>query len=258
MLFERIRRTQKPVFIFLAVMFGLGFVALGVGSGAGGVNLGDILNSGGSSGTSISDLSNTVHDHPNDAVAWRQLAEAYQADGQLDPAIGAYLRYVGLRPKDQNGLSGTATLLEERATKEQQRLSVVEAQAAQYTAPATASASSALKLSPALTHSLENSLSQPYTTKAQTLQSQVQSDLTQATSLRQKLVNLDPKNASYQLQLVRDSASARQYSTAVTALKAYLKLSPNLPASQEKQYRRALTELEALAATSSSGPTTTP
>ena len=39
MLFERIRRTQKPIFIFLAVMFGLGFVALGVGQGVNGVDL---------------------------------------------------------------------------------------------------------------------------------------------------------------------------------------------------------------------------
>ena len=55
MLFERIRRGQKPVFIFLAVMFGLGFVALGVGSGAGGINLGDILNTSSVAISSMSD-----------------------------------------------------------------------------------------------------------------------------------------------------------------------------------------------------------
>jgi hypothetical protein len=60
MLFERIRRTQKPVFIFLAFMFGLGFVALGIGQGSNSINLGDLFNSSGSSGTSISDLSSRV------------------------------------------------------------------------------------------------------------------------------------------------------------------------------------------------------
>jgi len=49
-LFERIRRTQKPIFIFLAVMFGLGFVALGVGQGVNGVDLGGLFNSSSASG----------------------------------------------------------------------------------------------------------------------------------------------------------------------------------------------------------------
>src|SRR5206468_3159700 len=116
---------------------------------------------------SISDLSSKVRDHPNDAAAWLQLAQAYQADGQTDPAIGAYLRYLNLRPKDQSGLAGAATLLDERAQREQQRLSVYQAKASQYTAPSTSSAASALKLAPAITHPLEQTLSQPYTTKAQ-------------------------------------------------------------------------------------------
>ena len=46
MLFERIRRTQKPVFLFLAVMFGVGFVALGIGQGANSINIGALFTSG--------------------------------------------------------------------------------------------------------------------------------------------------------------------------------------------------------------------
>ena len=92
MLFERIRRGQKPVFVFLAIMFGLGFVALGVGSGTGGINLGDIFNSSSAGSSSISDLQSKTRQHPNAAPAWRDLARAYQADGQTDAAIGAYLR----------------------------------------------------------------------------------------------------------------------------------------------------------------------
>ena len=34
MLFERIRKTQKPIFVFLAVTFAMGFVLLGVGQGS--------------------------------------------------------------------------------------------------------------------------------------------------------------------------------------------------------------------------------
>jgi hypothetical protein len=140
MLFERIRRGQKPVFVFLAIMFGLGFVALGVGSGASGINLGDIFNTSSGGTGSISDLQSKTRDHPNDAPAWLQLAAAYQTNGQTDAAIGAYLRYIGLRPKDQNGLSGAATLLELRARRSQSQLTKAQALAAQYQAPASASA----------------------------------------------------------------------------------------------------------------------
>jgi cytochrome c-type biogenesis protein CcmH/NrfG len=253
MLFERIRRGQKPVFVFLAIMFGLGFVALGVGSGAGGINLGDILNSSGGGGSSISDLQAKTRDHPNDAPAWRQLAAAYQADGQNDAAIGAYLRYIGLRPKDQNGLSGAATLLELRARKTQTELTKAQALAAQYTTPAGASAAQSLKLAPSLTHSLQDALAQPYQTRVQNLQAHLSSDYLQATAIRQKLVKLDPKNAPYQFALAQDAAAGQQYSTAATALKAYLDLEPNLDQATRQQLESTLKALQSFA---TSAPTT--
>lgn len=248
MLFERIRRGQKPVFLFLAVMFGLGFVALGVGSGAGGINLGDLLNTGGGSG-SISDLSAKTREHPNNAPAWRELAAAYQADGQTDAAIGAYLRYIALRPKDQNGLSGGASLLELRARQSQTQLTKAEALAAQYTTPSSASAAQALKLAPALSHSVQDALAQPYNTKVQTLQSRISSDYLQATALRQKLVALDPRNAPYQFALAQDAAAGRQYTTAATALKAYLDLEPNLDAATRQQLEQTLKALQSFGTT---------
>ena len=52
-------------------------------------------------------------------------------------------------------------------------------------------------------------LSQPYTTRAQTLQSQINSDYLQATAIRQKLVALDAKNAPYQFALAQDAAAGR-------------------------------------------------
>lgn len=251
MLFERIRRGQKPVFVFLAIMFGLGFVALGVGSGASGINLGDIFNSSSGGNSSISDLQAKTRDHPRNAPAWLQLAAAYQADGQTDAAIGAYLRYIGLRPKDQNGLSGAATLLELRARKSQNQLSKAQALAAQYTTPATASAAQSLKLAPALTHSLQNALAQPYTARVQSLQSRISSDYVQATAIRQKLVDLDSKNASYQFALAQDAAAGQQYSTAAKALKAYLDLEPNLDTATRKQLEQTLKALQSFATTPS-------
>ena len=89
MLFEKIRRTQKPVFIFLALIFGLGFVFLGVGSGAGGLNPLDFLNSSSRSSrstTSTTRCGATRRTRPPGS----HLAQAYAADGQTEPALGAY------------------------------------------------------------------------------------------------------------------------------------------------------------------------
>jgi cytochrome c-type biogenesis protein CcmH/NrfG len=251
MLFERIRRGQKPVFVFLAIMFGLGFVALGVGSGTGGINLGDILNSSSGGSGSISDLSAKTREHPNDAPAWLQLARAYQADGQTDAAVGAYLRYIALRPKDQNGLSGAASLLEQRAQRTQNQLTKAQALAGQYTTPATASAAQSLKLAPALSHSVQEALAQPYTARVQTLQSQIGSDYLQATAIRQKLVKLDPQNAPYQFALAQDAAAGQQYPTAAKALKAYLDLEPNLDTATRQQLEQTLKALQSFGASSS-------
>src|SRR5207244_4936464 len=75
MLFEKIRRTQKPVFIFLGAVFALSFVFLGVGSGVGGISLGDLLGTSTSSGASISSLNDKVRKNPQDAASWLVLRD---------------------------------------------------------------------------------------------------------------------------------------------------------------------------------------
>jgi cytochrome c-type biogenesis protein CcmH/NrfG len=260
MLFERIRRTQKPVFIFLAFMFGLGFVALGIGQGANSINLGDLFNSGGSSGTSISGLSSQVQKHPKDAGAWLQLARAYQADGQNSQAISAYTTYVGLRPTDQNALSATATLLEQRGQSDATKVQQAQAAAQAYTQIGTATAATSLKLAPALSHPLMNTLAQPATAIASTLESSALSDYAQALGYRQKLAKLAPSNASYQLLLARDAYATQDYGTVATALEQYMRLSPSLTKAQKKQLQQQITQFKLLAksapsSSSSSNPT---
>jgi cytochrome c-type biogenesis protein CcmH/NrfG len=259
-LFERIRRTQKPVFIFLAFMFGLGFVALGIGQGANSINLGDLFNSGSSSGTSISDLSSRVQSHPKDAGAWLQLARAYQADGQNSQAISSFQNYLGLKPNNATALSATATLLEQRGQTDATKVQQAQAAAAAYTQVGSATAASSLKLAPALTHPLMNTLAQPATTIASTLEASAVSDFAQAMGFRQKLVKLSPRNASYQLLLARDAYATQSYATVATALERYVALSPNLPKAQRTQLEQQITQFKLLAkstpsSTNPAGPT---
>src|ERR687883_985387 len=69
MFFMRLRRSTKPVFIFLALVFALSFVFLGVGSGSSGI--GDLLRGnfsfGGSSGPSVGKAKDRIAKNPDDA-----------------------------------------------------------------------------------------------------------------------------------------------------------------------------------------------
>jgi tetratricopeptide (TPR) repeat protein len=257
-LFERIRRTQKPVFIFLAVMFGLGFVALGVGQGANSIDLGSLFSSGGgSSGTSISSLESRVQSHPKDAGAWLRLARAYETANQTNQAISSFQSYVALKPKNQGALSSTATLLDQRGQANAAKVQQAQAAAAQYTQIEGATAASSLKLGSAFTHPLLTTLAQPAQTIASTLETSAITDFAQAMGLRQKLVKLAPKNAGYQLALARDANATQSYATVATALQAYMTLSPNLSKAAKKQIQGEIAQFLLLAKSSPGGSTPT-
>ena len=77
------------MFLFLALVFALGFVGFGVG--AGGIGFGDVIRdaAGGGGTPSISDAEKRVLDNPKDAQAFRDLETAQQAAGNTDDAIEA-------------------------------------------------------------------------------------------------------------------------------------------------------------------------
>lgn len=258
MLFERIRRTQKPVFIFLAVMFGLGFVALGVGQGANSIDLGSLLGGSSSSGGSgsISSLESRVQSHPKDSGAWLQLARAYETSNQTNQAISSFQSYLALKPKSQSALSSTATLLEQRGQANAAKVQQAQAAAAQYTQVEGAIAASSLKLGSAFTHPLLNTLAQPAQTLASTLETSAITDFSQAMGLRQNLVKLAPKNADYQILLARDANATQSYATVATALAAYERLSPNLTKAQKTQIDQEITRFQLLAKTNPGGSPT--
>jgi tetratricopeptide (TPR) repeat protein len=256
MLFERIRRTQKPVFIFLAVMFALGFALLGVGS-SGNINALDFLHLGGSSPNSISKLSDTVAKSPNDATAWIRLAEAYSAAGQADQAINAYVSYLRLRPKDQTALTAVSGLLEQRAQLESRNASAYQAVASFYQSNGASSVLSGLAFSSSLSDPVAAQLAAPYSQQANAIGSQLTTDLQQATIYRQSLAKLDPRNSYNQELLGFDAAEARSYQVSVKAFEAFLKLVPatNPEAARVKS---VLKQVQALAATSPGSTTPGP
>ncbi len=112
------RRKTKWVFAFLAVVFALSFVFLGVGSG--GSALTDFLNGnihlfGSGGGPSIESLQKNVAKNPTDPKARLKLANALKTKSDTDatqtvPAIAAYRAYLKLKPGDSSALTELGTL----------------------------------------------------------------------------------------------------------------------------------------------------
>ncbi|MDX6519969.1 MAG: hypothetical protein QOJ31_1388 [Gaiellales bacterium] len=253
MLFEKIRRTQKPVFIFLGAVFALSFVFLGVGSGVGGISLGDLLGTGTSGGGSISGLNDKVKKDPQNATAWLQLADAYQADQQTDPALGAYQQYLGLRPKDFTTITLAAGLYESRAQELATQANYWNTLSSQYQASNGLLSNSASKLQSAFPSPVVTAVQQPLQQKASAYQQQAQGDITEAISLWKRAIAISPSDSSLDRALYRDALAIQDYKTAYDAVTAVLKLEPT--AQDRAQLKTLQSQLKPLA---QAGTTTTP
>ena len=107
MFFPRLRNQAKWAFVFLILVFGGGFVFLGVGSG--GLDLGqlirDAFGNSGSSGTSVSEAQKRVDERPlnalrrqrdlavADVVAVRRGLDLLAARPDVDPKRLGFLGY---------------------------------------------------------------------------------------------------------------------------------------------------------------------
>lgn len=231
MFFPKLRRHAKWMFVFLALVFGLGFVVFGIGSDQG-TGVGDLFRDGGTGNGSISvsDARERVQENPRNAEAKRQLATALQTDGQTNEAILVLGDYVTLRPKDQDALRELASLYLTKATVRQR-----EAQEAQFRA-------SFITGDPAFTTQLEVGEGQslapdPIIEAVGTETSQVvnaayteaQSAFLDATQTYERIVALAPRDPNVQLELAQTAQQAGDFARAIEAYQRFLVLAPDDP-----------------------------
>ena len=232
MFFPRMRRHAKWMFVFLALVFGLGFVLFGVG--AGGTGVGELFRGDGSSSgdtPSVSEARENVAERPNDAEALRELATALQLDGQTDEAVSTLDRYVNLRPKDTDALRELATLYLAQAQQAQVRAQNAQLEAQSITGGGV--------FGPTLTLGSSGTLGEqdPITKAVQTRTSQIVTDaLTEAQNANiaaldtyQRLAKADPQDPTTQLELAQTAQNAGQTDTAIAAYEKFLKLAPDDP-----------------------------
>jgi tetratricopeptide (TPR) repeat protein len=243
MFFPRLRRHAKWVFVFLALVFALGFVGFGVG--AGGVGFGDILKGGGGSGVpSISSAQKRVDENPNDAQAYRDLATAYEAKNDTANAVSALESFTRLKPKNVEALRELAGLYLRQASDAQQRAQSAQLRA-DYLAPGAAVLGSiTLGKKPLSVDPINSALSSSLSQDTNQAVSEAQTAAQNAVTTYKKIAAAAPtkgEQAQAQLTVGEIAQQVGDTTSAIAAYKAFLKLTPNDP--NASVVRRALKQL---------------
>ncbi len=239
MFFSRIRRHAKWMFVFLALVFGIGFVGFGVG--AGGVGFGDVLRgSGGGSTASVKDALQATEERPKDARAWEELATAFQLDGDTQGAVDAQQQVTVLRPKDADALRTLAgyqlTLIGEKQTRAQ----IIQSNAA-LTAAGQNFPGLLVDGRPALDDPIGVAVNARAAERVQALLIEAQAAAVGAVDSYKRLAALQPGDPGVQLELAQAAQQTGDTQTAITAYETFLKLAPDDPsASDVKAQLKAL------------------
>jgi tetratricopeptide (TPR) repeat protein len=227
MFFPKLRRQAKWVFVLLALSFAVGFVVFGVGSG-GGLGLGDILQGGGggSSGPSVSDAQSKIK--KGDLVAYKELADAYRQDGDLEQAISAGEQYLKVRPKDYEYMRTVAGDYEGRASQQRDQAAVIQDEVTSSTGGTTFAPPGNTLLGRALQPGkIDTELQTAANQKLTQLYAGLQGSYARATQLYQQLAANTPNDVLLQLLLANAAYQSRNNPVALEAYRRVIKLSPD-------------------------------
>jgi cytochrome c-type biogenesis protein CcmH/NrfG len=237
------------VFVGLAVVFALGFVVFGVGSGSSGISdaLQGAFHFGGGGGSSISKAQKAALAHPRTPSKWQDLASAYEQKQQWQGAVDALNHLVSLRPKDGEALqelAGDQTQLENQIYS---NLVTQQSIAASLVPAATFQPSTSTALGKALAGGdpVEAALEAQANTGLSNMQEQLVTAESATEGTYRKLADLTPSDANAQLLLGQSAQTAGDTATAIKAYKAFLKLAPTDPEAAQVK-----TQLKSLAAAS--------
>lgn len=236
MFFPRLRRQAKWMFVFLAVIFGLGYVIFNVGGSIPGTGLGDVLQGlaqTSDTGPSVDESRDKIKDEPNNPQGYRDLATALQRENRNQEAIQPLERYVQMRPTDREALRQLGALHMAQARVYEEQGAIARAQLTELTggdvlAPGTSSQFGQAFANPQIT-ALE---SQKFNQQLNNAFLGYQQSYKDATRVFNKLVAVTPDELEADeplifLQLGQAAQSAGDLKAAVTAYERYLEVAPD-------------------------------
>jgi tetratricopeptide (TPR) repeat protein len=231
MFFPKLRRQAKWVFLLLALVFAVGFVVFGVGSG-GGLGFLDIFNNGGGSTKSASESKarEQIKKNPNNAQAYQDLADALQTKGDLRGAATALTSYTKLRPRNIDALTSLGALYTALGTRLQTDITTAQLKSQENSFATIVDPGLQVKNQSVVgTNAIFQSLSDMTNGKLNTLYQQQQDDYNQAEKVNLRIVGLNPKDATAQLNLGQAAQQAGDSKRAIAAYQRFIKLAPDDP-----------------------------
>jgi tetratricopeptide (TPR) repeat protein len=232
MFFTRLRRHAKWMFVFLALVFAVGFVGFGIGANQN-ASLGDLIrgNSGSTSGNlSVGDAREQLQKNPKSAEAKRDLATALQEDGQTDEAITVLNAYVAQSPKDENALRELAGLYLARANALAQDAQTAQLGASYRTFGSTFSVPLDLGNGATLgTDPIDEAISTQASQEVSAAVGKAQTAYQNAEATYDKLATVAPRDPNVQLELAQAAQQSGNVAKAITAYERFLVLAPDDP-----------------------------
>jgi tetratricopeptide (TPR) repeat protein len=247
--FMRLRRRQRWIYAVLAVVFAATFAGVGVGSGSGGLSQ---LYSGlfGAGGNAVSKAQGEIKNDP--AKGYRDLATAYETNGETAQAVTALQSYLAVKKKDANAWAELGGLELSQAQTYANQFQQAQ-QAAQLADPSAAFQPGGTLATAVGTNVAFQGAAQQATTQTSVLSQQTTTALSAAVTDYKKVVKLQPHSATARQELATAGENAGDYKTAIAAWKAYLRLYPNSP--QKSAIESRLKALEKAAAPAKSSAT---
>jgi tetratricopeptide (TPR) repeat protein len=229
MFFPRLRRHAKWMFVFLALVFGVGFVGFGVG--AGGTGIGDILRNGGSTSglPSVTEARKQTAEDPKDAQAWRDLSTALQTDGNTAEAIAALTTYTKLKPTDADGLRELAGLYLAQATAKGNEAQELQIQAAFAGASQSFPGSLTVQGQSIVDNKIGQAVNAQAAAQVTVAVTASNTAADSAVSTYEIIARLQPNDPNVQLELASTAQQTRKTDVAIKAYERFLELAPDDP-----------------------------
>jgi tetratricopeptide (TPR) repeat protein len=230
MFFTRLRKHAKWMFVFLALVFAVGFVGFGIGANQN-ASLGDLFRGSGGSTSgnlSVGDAREQLKENPKSAEAKLDLATALQEDGQTDEAITVLNAYVAQSPKDKDALRELAGLYLARANALAREAQLAQLRASYQTFGSTFSVPLDLGNGATLgTDPIDEAISTLASQEVSTAYGKAQTAYQNAEGTYEKLVAVAPRDPNVQLELAQAAQQSGNTARAIQAYQRFLTLAPD-------------------------------
>ncbi|HEX5174656.1 MAG TPA: tetratricopeptide repeat protein [Gaiellaceae bacterium] len=240
--FVKLRRGQKWLYALLALVFAITFAGVGVGSGSGG-GLSQLYTGlfGGGGGTSVSKAQDEIKKHP--AQGYRDLANAYETNGDNRQAISALNHYLGLRKNNADAWSELGALELSEGNKYVNLYSTAQ-QAAQNADPSTPFQPGGSLATQIGTNPAYSSASQAASAQTSAYYQQATGAFSLALKDYQQAAKIHPNDPTALEEVAQAAESGGNLPVALKALQTFVKKFPHSPVlpqikQQLKQLRKS-------------------